>query len=180
MSLMPIFPLWLILLLLFLGLGLVLLQYVLIRGKLGSSRALVISLLRCLSFFLLISFALNPLFVSKKEHRVSPTLAILIDTSQSMGLPGGTGKGSRLEEARSLLLDEPRGLLKRLKEKYEVKVYALGESLRTLEEEELSRLEVSGKSANLSSALEKLSSENLQVLLFSDGNLQWENRDSSH
>jgi uncharacterized membrane protein len=177
MSLMPVFPVWLVILLLFLGLGLVLLQYVLIRGKLGSSRALGISLLRCFSFFLLISFALNPLFVSKKEHRVSPTLAVLIDTSQSMGLPGALGKGSRLEEARSLLL-EPQGLLKRLKERYEVKVYALGESLRTLEEEELSRLGAGEKNANLSGALEKLSSEDPQVLLFSDGNLQWENKGS--
>ena len=176
MSLMPIFPPWLILLFLFLGLGLVLLQYVLIRGKLGSSRALVISLLRCFSFFLLISFALNPLFISKKEHRISPPLAILIDTSQSMGLPGAMGKGSRLDEARSILLDEPSGLLKRLKEKYEVKVYALGESLRTLEEGEFSRLGVGGKNANLSGALAKLNPEGPQVLLFSDGNLQWENK----
>jgi uncharacterized protein with von Willebrand factor type A (vWA) domain len=35
---------------------------------------------------------LNPSLVAKKEHRTSPTVAILLDTSLSMGQPGQTGK----------------------------------------------------------------------------------------
>ena len=38
-----------------------------------------------------------------REHEVSPAVAILVDTSQSMGLSGHAGKGSRLDEAKSLL-----------------------------------------------------------------------------
>ena len=60
----------------------------------GAYRALAISLLRLCALSLLISFALNPSFVERKEHKVSPALAILLDTSQSMGLSGHGGRGA--------------------------------------------------------------------------------------
>ena len=88
----PIFPMWLIFLLFVFGAASVILQFFLIRRRLGHSRALVISILRLGAILFLISFALNPSLVAKKEHRTSPTVAILLDTSLSMGQPGQTGK----------------------------------------------------------------------------------------
>ena len=88
MTLMPVFPFWLILLLLFLGLAAVILQYRLIRKRVGRKRAGVISILRLFVLFLLISFALNPSLSEKREHRAPPSLAVLIDASQSMNQAG--------------------------------------------------------------------------------------------
>jgi hypothetical protein len=126
----PIFPLWLILLLFILGLASVILQFFLIRRRLGHSRALFISILRLGTILFLISFALNPSLVAKKEYKTSPTMAILLDTSLSMGQPGQKGKASRLDEARTFLMEGQKPLLKSLSEKYEVKLYGLGEPLR--------------------------------------------------
>ncbi len=66
----PVFPLWLIFLLLFFGLAAAVYQYWLIRRRLGSPRAAVLSLLRLGALFLLISFALNPSLWARKEQKV--------------------------------------------------------------------------------------------------------------
>jgi hypothetical protein len=129
----PVFPLWLIILLLILGLGAVLFQYWLIRKRLGSPRAVVLSLLRLGALFALISFALNPSLWARKEQKVPQSLAILLDTSRSMDLPGTGGKGSRLDEAKEILLEGSTPLLKSLTERFNIKLYGLGESLRSLE-----------------------------------------------
>ena len=68
----PIFPLWLIILLLVLGLAAVIFQYRLIRKRLGRNRALGLSLLRLAAISLLISFALNPSRAERREHEASP------------------------------------------------------------------------------------------------------------
>ena len=136
----PVFPLWLIFLLLFFGLAAAVYQYWLIRKRLGSPRAAVLSLLRLGALFLLISFALNPSLWARKEQKVSQSLAILLDTSQSMGLPGAAGKESRLDEAKGILLNGPMPLVKSLTERFNIKLYGLGESLRSLETEDLAGL----------------------------------------
>jgi len=87
-------------LLIFFGLAAAVYQYWLIRKRLGSPRAAALSLLRLGALLLLISFALNPSLWARKEQKVSPSLAILLDTSQSMGLPGAAGRSSRLDEAK--------------------------------------------------------------------------------
>ena len=178
-TIVPIFPLWLIALLFFLGLAAVVIQYRLIRKKLGNLRALGLSLLRLVALSLLISFALNPSIVKREEHKVSPALAVIVDTSQSMGLPGTTGKGSRLDEARTLLLDKQGSLLKSLSERFEVKLYGLGESLRVLEAGELASLKAGGKRGDLTEALKKLRGKNSLVLLLSDGDMKWEDSSST-
>jgi len=45
-----------------------------------------------------------------------------------MGLPGVAGKGSRLDEAKGILLNGPAPLVKSLTEKFDIKLYGLGES----------------------------------------------------
>ncbi len=105
----PVFPIWLILLLLVLGLAAVLLQYGFIRKTAGAwERPLRSPCFASLSFFLLISFALNPSLIEKKEHQDAVSLAILIDASQSMNQAGPGGKVSRLDEARSTFTSRSR------------------------------------------------------------------------
>ena len=169
----PVFPLWLILLLFFLGFVSTIVQYLLLRGRLGHSRALGLSLLRLGAISFLISFAFNPSLIERKEHKLSSTIAILFDTSQSMGQPESPGKASRLEEGKKLLTGGTNPLLKSLKEEFEVRLYGVSESLRTLDAGELSGLKAEGMKGNLSEILKELNGKNSLVLLLSDGNLKW-------
>jgi len=175
----PIFPLWLIILLLALGSAAAIFQYRLIRKRLGHNKALGLSLLRLASISLLISFALNPSRAERREHEVSPALAILVDTSPSMGLLAHAGKGSRLDEAKSLLNGGATPLVKSLGEKYELKVYGFGEALKPIETGDVSRLKAEGKKGDLTDALGKLAGKNSLAVLLSDGNLKWEGNKST-
>jgi uncharacterized membrane protein len=169
----PVFPLWLILLLFSLGFISAIVQFHLLRGRLGHSRALGLSFLRLGAISFLIAFALNPSLVAKKEHKVLPAIAILLDTSQSMGQVEGSTKASRLEEAKALLTEGANPLLKSLSERFEVRLYGVGESLRAIEAKGLADLKAEGMKGNLSEILKELSGKNTLALLLSDGNLNW-------
>jgi len=175
----PIFPMWLIFLLFVFGAASAILQFFLIRRRLGHSKALIISILRLGAILFLISFALNPSLVVKKEHRTSPTVAILLDTSLSMGQPGQTGKASRLDEARAFLMEGQNPLLKSLSEKLEVKVYELGESLKAVEAGELARLKPDGAKGDLNAAFQELRGKSTLAVLLSDGYLKWDGGQSN-
>jgi uncharacterized membrane protein len=171
----PVLPLWLIFLLLSLGLGAAIFQYWLLRKRLGSPRAVVLSLLRLGALFLIISFALNFSLWVKNEQKITQSLAILLDASQSMSLPGAARKGSRLDEAKEVLLDGPMPLLKSLTERFNVKLFGLGESLRSLETEDLGNLKAGGKEGDLTEAIDQLAGKHSMIVLLSDGNLKWKN-----
>jgi len=173
-TIIPIFPVWLIALLFVLGAAAVVIQYRLIRKKLGNLRAVGLSLLRLLALSLLISIALNPSVTKKEELKVSPAVAVILDTSQSMGLPGTGGKGSRLDEAKAVLLDPQGTFLKSLSEQFELKFYALDNSLVALETGELANVKVGGKRGDLTEALKGLRGKNALALLLSDGDVTWE------
>jgi hypothetical protein len=79
----PILPTSLIMVLFLLGTAAAIVQYALIRGRLGSSRALGVSILRWVALSFLIGLALNPSLVTRKEHTVTPAIAVLFDTSFS-------------------------------------------------------------------------------------------------
>jgi uncharacterized membrane protein len=175
-TLAPIFPIWLIVVLLLLGTGAVIVQYRLIRGRLGPSSALGLSILRWVALFFLIGLALNPSLVTRKEHKVSPAIAILLDTSYSMGQPGSTGKINRLEEAKSLLLKGEKPLLNALSQKYEVRLYGVSESLKAIEAGEVANLKAEGHKGNLTQALKELDKSNSLALLLSDGNWKWDGK----
>ena len=179
LTLEPVVPLWLIVLFLSLGFASVLLQYWLLQKRLSRRKALAISLLRLGAISLLISFALNPSFVTRREHNVTPALAILLETSQSMGLSGKGEKGSRLDEARELLLSGPKPLLKSLAERFDVKLYSVGESLTAVETGGVAGLKAGGKRGDLSEALGKLREKNSVAVLLSDGNFGWEDGHSA-
>jgi uncharacterized membrane protein len=167
----------LILVLFVLGLASSIAQYRVIRGKLGQVRALGLSLLRLGAILFLVAFALNPSWVTKKEHKVPPAIAILVDISQSMGQSGSTEKASRLDEVKALLEEGPHPWLKSLNERFEARLYGLGESLRTFEADDLVRLDAGGMKGDLNGALREVNGKSALAVLFSDGNLKW---DASH
>lgn len=169
----PVFPLWLIILLFCLALAQAAAQCVKSWTKLGPRRALVISLLRFAAIVVLVVFALNPSVVTRKEHTIAPAIAIIVDTSESMGQSVAGGKSSRLGEAKALLMEAGSSLIGSLSKKYEVHVYALADSLRPLEFGDVARLEAAGRKGDVSEALSAISDQNSIAVLLSDGNVKW-------
>ncbi len=174
MEMDPLLPQWLFVLLLFLGLGATFLQYRWIRRRIRRSQALGLSLLRLGVIALLLLFILNISWVEKREQKGIPSLAILVDSSQSMELSGSDAQGSRLEEVKSLLLKGSNPLLQALLKKYEVRLYALGESIRRIDAAGLAGLKAGGNIGDLTKAVDKLAGSNSLLLLLSAGNLKWE------
>jgi len=173
LSFAPILPLWLILLLFAAGAGACVFQFRRLQRRLFWRKALLISLLRLGTFALLAIVALNPFWTERKEIKIAPALAILLDASPSMGLPGHPGKSTRLEEAKETLLGGPDPVLKTLEEKYEVRFFELGESLKGFSSGDLSQLKAGTQRGDLNEALEALAGKNQFALLLSDGNSKW-------
>jgi uncharacterized membrane protein len=169
----PVFPVGLIMLLFGLALAAVWVQYRLSRAKLGNNRALVLSLLRLVAIAMLVAFALNPSLIATQVHELSPGIAIVVDTSDSMGQSNVEDQTTRLDKVRSLLTEGQLPLLRSLGEKYDVSVYGLSDSLRPLESGDLSRLTAGGNKGDVTETLKSLSAKNSLAVLFSDGNLRW-------
>jgi uncharacterized membrane protein len=169
----PVFPAWLILFLFCLALAQAVIQGVVNRSKLGWMRALVISALRFAVIVVLVIFALNPSVVTREEHRISPAVAIIVDTSESMGQSDGNGKVSRLNQAKALLSEGGSPLIGSLSQKYEVHVYGLADSLRPLAFADVPRLQAAGSKGDLSEALKTIGNKNAVAVVLSDGNLKW-------
>lgn len=169
----PVFPVWLIIVLFGLALAQAAAQYVMNWTKLGPRRALVIALLRLAAIAVLAIFALNPSVITRKEHTISPAIAIIVDTSASMGQPVAGGKTSRLDEAKAMLVEGGSSLIGSLSKKHEVHVYGLGDSLRPLQFGEVVRLQAAGRKGDVSEALKAISGQNSVAVLLSDGNLKW-------
>ncbi|UCD78341.1 MAG: hypothetical protein JSW26_23480 [Desulfobacterales bacterium] len=169
----PVLPTWLIFILLGSAGGLVLVQYKRIRDRLGKTRAGYLSLLRLCAVWLIIAFALNPLLITRKSHKVIPAVAVIVDTSRSMGQPSGSDQESRLEKAKALLTKGGHPLLNSLAQKYEVKLYGLADSLTPLAPADLESLRAGGNKGDLNLALEALSQRNAVAVLLSDGKLHW-------
>lgn len=168
-ALSPVVPVWLVAILLSAGLAALVLQFRALRTRVGAPRSLRLSLLRLAALTLLLAVFLNPTGTMRLERKAMPSLAILLDVSPTMGLPGKDGKGSRLDEARRLLLEGEAPLLKALSERYEVQVYALGETLRPLDGKGIADLTPGDRTADLRGALGTLFAKSVLPVLLSDG-----------
>jgi len=165
LSAAPILPFWILLLLLAGGITAAILQYRSIRRRLGGGKAVVLSVMRLSLFCMLLLFMLNISATGRKEHATIPSIAVLLDTSPSMGLPGGS-EGTRLDEAKQILL---KRLLGALEKTYDVRLYELGDGLKELNKEEVSTLQPDGKRVDIIDALKKLEGRASLAVLLSDG-----------
>ena len=169
----PIFSPGLILLLFGVALAAVGVQYRLSRAKLGTRRALMLSLLRLLAAASLLACALNPSLVTTSAHTLSPAIAIVVDTSDSMGQSSSTDPASRLDKVKALLTGGQSPLLNALNDNYAISLYGLSDSMRSLEFGDLAGLTAGGNKGDFAKALQALSPMSSVAILFSDGNLQW-------
>jgi uncharacterized membrane protein len=168
-TLSPLLPIWLVCLFGLAGLAACFLQFNTVRTRVGAKKGAAVSLLRLAVIWLILFFSLGPSMAKRTAHTTTPTVAVLIDTSLTMGLPNPTGKGSRLDEAKELLTGGSGGLLSALSAQYDVRLYALGDDLRSLSAADLATLKADSQSANLSGALETLAGRASVVFLVSDG-----------
>jgi uncharacterized membrane protein len=172
-SITPVLPLWIMILLFCLCCALALAQYGATRKTLDRTRAFTLSFLRLLALSLILAFALNPCLVTKEEHWISPAIAVVVDTSQSMGQTAPGENVTRLDEAKAFLRGGIPPLLEAMKEKFEVSVYGLADSLRPLDAGDLDLLKAGGGKGDVKEALETLRWKNAVAVFLSDGNLRW-------
>ena len=172
-TLSPVFPVWLIVVLFGLGAGLTFLQYRRIRDKLDKKRAVIVSTLRLCAIALILAFALNPSFLTKNDHTIVPAIAVLLDTADSMGQSDTGKKITRFDEVKALLMEGKSPLLKSLNEKYEVNVYGLADSVKPMVVDDLVQLKSGGNKGDAGEALNILRGRHSVAVLFSDGNVKW-------
>ena len=142
----PVFPLWLILLLFFLGLVSAIVQYRLHAGKTGAFAGpwafLSSAWVRSPFSSLLLSI---PLWLRRKSIRYCRPLRSFWIPLRAWVNPDGQEKASRLEEAKALLTEGATPLLNSLSERFEVRLYGVGESLKAIEAKGAGRFEGRGQ-----------------------------------
>jgi uncharacterized membrane protein len=172
-SIDPIFPWWVLLGLVSGALLAAFYYHRSVRRRIVPRKALAVSSLRLGAFFILLLLALNPSLRATKEVPVKPSLAILLDTSESMASVEPEKKTSRLEQAKARLFEGDPSLFTSLTENFLIRFYALNENFKEMGLDDLRGSKAQGKGGDLSDALRRLAGKNDIGLLFSDGNLQW-------
>lgn len=136
-------------------------------------------LLRGLTYVLILLMLLNPTLVTQKVLRLLPSLAVAVDTSESMTLtdPGdatASTPSTRLKQAVDYLRTGSPSPLETLAEHYQVKLYQFDETARPLSPQELETVQGNGQTTDISGSLTTLLEENrtsppVGILMLSDG-----------
>lgn len=97
-------------------------QFRFLYRSLGLRRASLLTLLRGVVYALLLLFLMGPVRTVEDPTSLRRPLVVLLDTSESMGLPSGHGDASRIDSAREALA--AAGLTRALAGKYDLKLYS--------------------------------------------------------
>jgi hypothetical protein len=173
---LPLLPRWAILLTAAAFLALLLHGSLVLRRKqVPGRRVLTLAGLRLLIGAVLVLLLLRPVLSYSRNEEQRPTLAVLIDMSQSMGQPGGKPGQSRLDDVREALA----GPLAPLANRYQLRQFAFDRTASPLPDGRLGELRPAGTQTlfadSLAAAVELLRAEGVvpeRVLLASDGNDQ--------
>ncbi len=136
-------------------------------------------LLRGWIYVLILIMLLNPTLVTQKVLRLLPSLAIAVDTSESMSLTDSdettpTDGSARLTQALDYLQTGSPSPLETLEKHYQVKLYQFDETAQALSPQDLDNLQSDGQTTNISGSLTTLLEENrtsppVGILMLSDG-----------
>ena len=137
------------------------------RARLG------LTALRFGAYLLVLAMLLNPALLIQKVMMILPQLAVLVDTSGSMGLNAG-GEPTRLQGVVNYLHDEQRSALDNLAERYDIALYQFDDAVRMLPREDLPQVQPGGQRTDLIGAVTQVLDDSRSappagVLLFSDG-----------
>ena len=97
-------------------------QFRFLHRSLGLRRASLLTLLRGGVYALLLLFLMGPVRTVEDPTSLRRPLVVLLDASESMGLPSGPGDASRIDSAREALA--AAGLTRGLAGKYDLKLYS--------------------------------------------------------
>ncbi len=172
-------PWWAILLVALGVTGVLAAQFISLKQRLSKPRSAILTLLRGLVYALLIFFLLSPGLVERRVTQLRRPLALLLDTSQSMGFPTGADSGqegskgrSRLDLVKEKLLSGKEPLIRTLARDYDLRIYQFGASLAPVASESLPQLAPQGRGTRLFEALGEAARQvggQGAILLFSDG-----------
>ena len=109
-------------------------------------RRLTLSALRLATFAVLIALLLRPIAARSPDEAADAVVAILVDTSRSMGIEDADG-GRRIDRARELVTGE---LLPSLSPRFQTEVLAFGDGLEAVPPD---RLHAGGRRSDLTAAL---------------------------
>ncbi len=145
-------------------------QFLFLRRSLGPGKASLLTLLRGVVYLLLLLFLLGPVRTVEAPTSLRRPLVVLLDTSESMALPSGSGEASRLDAAKEVLAAP--GLALGLAGKYDLKLYSFDRETAAREPDGLAALAPAGDASQLFHALEQvaeLEPEAAGVVVVSDG-----------
>lgn len=152
---------------------LLLLQWRDLRSRVSRAARWGLCSLRALLYLALLGMLYNPSLLIQKVLQILPPLAILLDTSGSMGL-AEPGKSSRLQQAQAYLHSGEPSVLQTLAQHYQLKFYQFDDTARALPMERLADLQPGGGSTDMLGSLTTVLEENQAtrpagLLLLSDG-----------
>jgi uncharacterized membrane protein len=172
-------PWWAIVLIALGALAALALQFFSLKQRLSGTRSALLTLLRGVVFALLIFLLLSPALLERKTTKLRRPLALLLDTSQSMGfaansdsIQGGGKPRSRLDLAKEKLLSGKEPLIQQLGRDYDLRIYQFGNGLAPVGADTLPQLSAKGRGTRLLEALGEASGQigdRGALLVFSDG-----------
>ncbi len=151
-SLLPLIPVWAILLV---AMGLIALlahgSLVLLSKKVPGRWVALLGTLRLVAVFVFIICLLRPIVSYTKQFQRSPSMMVLVDTSQSMQQAADADGNTRLDSAVRRLDSSDFG--DRLQEQFDVRWYAFDRDARPIERDAINAMDADGETTNLADSL---------------------------
>ncbi|MGH7829175.1 MAG: glutamine amidotransferase, partial [Candidatus Binatia bacterium] len=167
-------PWWALLLMLAAISALLVYQFLKLKERLSLGKASLLAGLRGCVYLSLFVLLFNPVLVEEESKTLRRPLTLVIDTSQSMGLPATQDqKGkSRLDLVREKLLEGKEPLIRTLERDFDLRLYQFSTDLEPIGPAALDRLAPQGKGTRLLETLRqaaKGTEPQGAIVLFSDG-----------
>lgn len=143
-----------------------------LRQKAATWVTLLVTGLRLVAFALIILFLTNPTVLLQTLQKIPIPLAVLIDTSESMRLPGTVAGTTRLQQAQDLLVKGR--LLDTLGRDFDLRVYRFDEYTGAVTRDDVAGLTADGRATNVAQSLSDVQQEYRDtplagMLVLSDG-----------
>jgi uncharacterized membrane protein len=146
-----------------------------LRRKAALWVAFMVTGLRLLAFALIVAFLTNPTILLQTLQKIPIPLAVLLDSSESMGFPAAGGSaGDRLHQGLDVLLKSNGQVLESLTRDFDVRLYRFAEQARAVTRDELTSLAPDGRATNFVQSLTDVQQEYRDtplagLLVLSDG-----------
>jgi len=135
----------------------------------------ILTALRIAALVFLVLYLVNPVLSYRQRKVIKGSVAIAIDTSQSMSIADSVGGLKRFEAVKRLLTAEPHELVKNLATKGQVSLYRFDRAAQPLTDAMFRKLDrADGEATDLAAALDRIGRDYakeqfIAAIIFSDG-----------